>query len=61
MPAAQLHHDGTVLRSLTGGCGLRTEKFSHSEDMPAELEKTIVTDYTAARAAGTARNHAHHS
>lgn len=61
VPAAQLHHDGTVPRSLTGGCGLRTEKFSHSEDMPAELEKTIVTDSTAARAAGTARNHAHHS
>jgi elongation factor G len=59
VPAAQLHHYGTVLRSLTGGRGLHAEKFSHYEDMPAELEKKIVADYTAARAAGTARNHAH--
>lgn len=59
VPAAQLHHYGTVLRSLTGGRGLHAEKFSHYEDMPAELEKKIVADYTAARAAGTARSHAH--
>lgn len=59
VPAAQLHHYGTVLRSLTGGRGLHSEKFSHYEDMPAELEKKIVADFVAARAAGTARNHAH--
>ena len=59
VPAAQLHHYGTVLRSLTGGRGLHAEKFSHYEDLPAELEKKIVADYVAARAAGTARNHAH--
>ncbi len=61
VPAAQRHHYPTVLRSLPGGRGLHAAKFSHSVDMPAELEKTIVAEYVAARAAGTARNHAHQS
>ncbi|MCX6953721.1 MAG: elongation factor G [Verrucomicrobia bacterium] len=59
VPAAQLHHYGTALRSLTGGRGLHAEKFSHYEDLPAEAERKIVADYAAARAAGTAGNHAH--
>jgi elongation factor G len=59
VPAAQLHHYGTVLRSLTGGRGLHAEKFSHYEELPPEQEKKIVADYVAARAAGTARSHAH--
>ncbi len=59
VPAAQLHHYGTVLRSLTGGRGVHTEKFSHYADLPAEAEKKIVEGYVAARAAGTARTHAH--
>ena len=58
-PAAQLHHYGTALRSLTGGRGLHTEKFSHYEEMPPDMEKKIVAEYAAARAAGTAGNHAH--
>ncbi|MBI3886993.1 MAG: elongation factor G [Opitutae bacterium] len=59
VPAAQLHHYGTALRSLTGGRGLHSEKFSHYEEMPLDMEKKIVADYAAARAAGTAGNHAH--
>ena len=59
VPAAQLHHYGTVLRSLTGGRGLHAEKFSHYEELPADAEKKIVADYAAARAAGTAATHAH--
>ncbi len=59
VPAALLHHYGTVLRSLTGGRGLHSEKFSHYEDVPPEVEKKIVGEYAAARAAGTARSHAH--
>lgn len=59
VPAASLHHYGTALRSLTGGRGLHTEKFSHYEEMPAEAEKKIVADYQAARAAGTHRAGAH--
>jgi len=59
VPAAQLHHYGTVLRSLTGGRGLHAERFSHYEDLPPDAEKKIVAEYAAARAAGTAANHAH--
>jgi len=29
----------TALRSLTGGCGLHSEKFSHYEEMQPENEK----------------------
>ncbi len=58
VPAAQLYHYGTVLRSLTGGRGLHAEKFSHYEEMPADQEKKHVEEYQKARAAGTA-GHAH--
>jgi elongation factor G len=58
VPAAQLYHYGTVLRSLTAGRGLHAEKFSHYEEMPADQEKKLVAEYQAARAAGTAaHNH----
>ncbi len=60
VPAAQLYHYGTVLRSLTGGRGLHAERFGHYEEMPADQEKKLVGEYLAARAAGTAgHNHTH--
>jgi len=59
VPAASLHHYGTALRSLTGGRGIHSEKFSHYEEMAPEAEKKIVADYQAARAAGTHRAGAH--
>jgi len=59
VPAAQLYHYGTVLRSLTGGRGMHAEKFSHYEEMPAEHEKKHVEEYQKARAAGHSAN-AHH-
>jgi elongation factor G len=60
VPAAQLYHYGTVLRSLTGGRGLHSEKFGHYEEMPPETEKKLVEEYQKARAAGTAgHNHSH--
>jgi elongation factor G len=58
VPAAQLYHYGTVLRSLTGGRGLHGEKFSHYEEMPPDQEKKLVEEYQKARAAGTA-GHGH--
>lgn len=58
VPAAQLYHYGTVLRSLTGGRGLHSEKFAHYEEMSPEQEKKLVEEYQKARAAGTA-NHLH--
>ena len=57
VPAAQLHHYGTVLRSLTGGRGLHTEKFARYEEMPADQERKLVEEYQKARAAGTASHH----
>ncbi len=59
VPAAQLHHYGTVLRSLTGGRGLHSEKFSHYEEMPGDQERKLVDEYQKARAAGNSA-HAHH-
>lgn len=58
VPAAQLYHYGTVLRSLTGGRGLHSEKFGHYEELPGDQEKQLVEEYQKARAAGTA-NHRH--
>lgn len=57
-PAAELHHYGTVVRSLTGGRGLHAEKFSHYEEMPAEFEKKVVEAAKASKAA-VAANHGH--
>ena len=51
VPAAELHHYGTVVRSLTGGRGMHSEKFSHYEEMPAEFEKKVVEEAKAAKAA----------
>lgn len=60
VPAAQLYHYGTALRSLTGGRGLHSEKFSHYEELAADQERKLVGEYQAARAAGTAgHNHNH--
>lgn len=58
VPAAQLYHYGTVLRSLTGGRGLHSEKFARYEEMPPDQEKKLVEEYQKARATGTAsHNH----
>ncbi len=51
VPAAELYHYGTVVRSLTGGRGLHAEKFSHYEEMPAEFERRVVDEAKAAKAA----------
>lgn len=60
VPAAQLYHYGTALRSLTGGRGLHAEKFAHYEEMQPDQEARLVDEYQKARAAGTAGHHAHH-
>ena len=54
VPAAELYHYGTVVRSLTGGRGLHAEKFSHYEEMPAEFERKVVEEAKAAKAAAAA-------
>jgi elongation factor G len=49
VPARELHHYATVLRSLTGGRAVHTEEFSHYEEMPRELEAKVIAEAKAAR------------
>jgi len=44
VPAMELYHYSTTLRSLTGGRGIHTEDFSHYEDMPRELEQKVIAE-----------------
>ena len=60
VPAAQLYHYGTALRSLTGGRGMHSEKFSHYEELAPDQDRKLAAEYQAARADGTAgHNHTH--
>ncbi len=54
VPAAELYHYGTAVRSLTGGRGLHSEKYSHYEEMPAQFERKVVQLAKAAKAAAAA-------
>lgn len=49
VPARELHHYATVLRSLTGGRAVHQEEFSHYEEMPREMEAKVVTESKAAK------------
>jgi elongation factor G len=51
VPARELNHYATVLRSLTGGRGIHAEEFSHYEEMPRELEAKVIDEGKKARAA----------
>src|SRR5438876_10841678 len=44
VPAMELYHYSTTLRSLTGGRGIHTEDFSHYEEMPRELEQKVIAE-----------------
>ncbi|MBM3877435.1 MAG: elongation factor G [Verrucomicrobia bacterium] len=44
VPAVELYHYGTVLRSLTGGRSAHVEEFSHYEEMPREMEAKTVDE-----------------
>ncbi|MCE1190266.1 MAG: elongation factor G [Ignavibacteria bacterium] len=45
VPLAELYKYSSTLRSLTGGRGAHTRKFSHYEDVPKEVENKIVEEY----------------
>jgi elongation factor G len=49
VPARELHHYATVLRSLTGGRAVHSEDFSHYEEMPREMEAKVVAEDKAAK------------
>jgi elongation factor G len=42
VPQRKMHAYATDLRSLTGGRGQHTERFSHYGDMPKDIEKQII-------------------
>jgi elongation factor G len=44
VPAMELYHYATTLRSLTGGRSIHTEEFSHHEEMPRELEQKVISE-----------------
>jgi len=44
VPAMELYHYGTTLRSLTGGRGIHTEEFGHYEEMPRDLEQKVIAE-----------------
>jgi elongation factor G len=45
VPQKELYKYASVLRSLTGGRGLHTERFSHYAEMPHELEHKIIAEH----------------
>lgn len=51
VPAMELYHYSTTLRSLTGGRGIHTEEFDHYEEMPRELEQKVIAEGKKAREA----------
>lgn len=51
VPAMELYHYSTTLRSLTGGRGIHTEEFSHYEEMPRELEQRVIAESKKAKEA----------
>jgi len=49
VPAMELYHYSTTLRSLTGGRGIHTEDLSHYEEMPRELEQKVIAESKKAK------------
>jgi elongation factor G len=49
LPQKELYQYATRLRSLTGGRGFHTEKFSHYEEMPREMEAKVIAESKARR------------
>jgi elongation factor G len=49
VPAAELYHYSTVLRSLSGGRAAHSEEFSHYEEMPRESEQKVIAESKKAK------------
>jgi elongation factor G len=49
VPQKELYRYSTILRSKTSGRGLHSEKFSHYEEMPREMEAKVVEAYKKSR------------
>jgi len=44
VPAAELYHYSSTLRSLTGGRGVHTEEFSHYDEMPRDAAEKVIEE-----------------
>ncbi|MGA3265836.1 MAG: elongation factor G [Verrucomicrobiota bacterium] len=51
VPAKELYHYSSTLRSLTGGRGVHTEEFSHYEEMPRETTEKVIEEAKKRKAA----------
>lgn len=51
VPAAELYHYSSTLRSLTGGHGVHTEDFSHYEEMPRDAAEKVIAEAAKRKAA----------
>jgi len=51
VPAAELYHYSSTLRSLTGGRGVHTEEFSHYEEMPRDAAEKVIAEAARKKAA----------
>ena len=43
-PQSEMYHYSTTLRSLTGGRGIHSEKFSHYEEVPRDMEAKVIAE-----------------
>ena len=43
-PQSEMYHYSTTLRSLTGGRGIHSEKFSHYEEVPKDMEAKVIAE-----------------
>jgi elongation factor G len=55
VPARDLYKYSSVLRSLTAGRGIHTEKFDHYTEMPRELEQKVIEEYKKRKAEASAK------
>jgi elongation factor G len=51
VPAKELYHYSSTLRSLTGGRGVHTEDFSHYEEMPRDSAEKVIEEAKKRKAA----------
>ena len=54
VPAKDLYHYSSTLRSLTGGRGVHTEDFNHYEEMPRDAAEKVIEEAKKRKAAAEA-------
>ena len=54
VPAKDLYHYSSTLRSLTGGRGVHTEDFNHYEEMPRDTAEKVIEEAKKRKAAAEA-------